>query len=194
VSTTVIGPGIVHLSERVVWAGRSAPGRVDLAATGEWSDDRRDLRAIPVGADADRDHAEKSIPRSARRTPDEVAARLLTVGDDLDARFFLIAKREDDCVLLALRQRGAIKQPTATRAWQPGGFGKLPAIVPEHVATHGIMRLMKLIVSCSRYSVSSWRGAPPGEAVVQPGVNYTIQTSSAIRRPARRARQWTRIA
>src|SRR5215831_6349445 len=154
---------------------------VDGSTTGERSDDRWHVCPIPIGADPDRDHAREVDPVDLLdEAPDEVTARLLTVGDDVDAGIFLIAKREHDGVLLALVKRAPIEKPWRPQRFglgEPRGFGKTAGDRRlEHVRTHGIMSAMTRwmlllatcllsLAACASDSEKQW---------YKPGVSYTM--------------------
>ena len=63
---------------------------------------------------------------------DEVAARLLAVGDDVDAGALLVAQHQAHGIALALGERLALEQPRRPELFgraSQAGFGRLPAIV-----------------------------------------------------------------
>jgi hypothetical protein len=65
----------------------------------------------------------------------EVLARLLAVGDDVDARVLLLLQPEQRRVALRRRVRafGAPLAARACRLGEPAGLGRLPAIVVSNI-------------------------------------------------------------
>ena len=87
VSTMVIGPGRVNLSLRLVWARAS---RASVACTrplqAQRADHRRHHRLVAVVADAHLDLVrEIDAVDEFEEAVHEMLARLLAVGDDVDA-------------------------------------------------------------------------------------------------------------
>ena len=75
--------------------------------------------------------------------PHEVAARLLAVGDDVDAGVLLIAKRQGHRVAHALLEGGAVEEPRSPEGLgrgEPRGLGQTAGDGGlEHVRPHVIM-------------------------------------------------------
>jgi hypothetical protein len=125
VSTIVIGPGSVNLSARAVWARAN---RTSAACTGpvRRSGHRRHLGPVAVGPDADR-HPPREVHAldPLEEAVDEVLARLLAVGDDVDPRVLLLLEGDEHRVALGLHERRALERPRRPQRRglrEPGGL------------------------------------------------------------------------
>ena len=113
VSTIVIGPGSVNLSLRVVWARASRASRAcTRPLRRSVAGDRRHHRLVAVGADPDLDLAGEIDPVDEfEKAVDEMLARLLAVGDDVDAAILLQLEGEQGGVALGLLELGPCDAP-----------------------------------------------------------------------------------
>ena len=96
---------------------------VNGRAARDGASDGRHLRLVPIGADADRHALAEVDPLQAlEEAVDEVLARLLAVGDDVDAGRLLVGEREPHGVALRFLQgltRHAPRRPQRLRLCQP---------------------------------------------------------------------------
>ena len=127
VSTMVIGPGMVILSLRLVWARAC---RASAWCTRPFSFSApvttRHHRLVAVGADAHLDLVgEVDAVDEFEKAVHEMLARLLAVADDVDAGVLLQLDREQRGVELGRRELVALQpplRPQLVRLGEPGGF------------------------------------------------------------------------
>ena len=99
---------------------------VHAALEPQLADDLRHHRLVAVGADADLDLVREidAVDRFEEAVH-EMLARLLAVGDDVDAAILLQLEREQRGVALAVVERGAgepPRRPKLVRLGEPGGL------------------------------------------------------------------------
>ena len=128
----VIGPGRVNLSlplgVRAGERGFGARARGPCSCSG--TDDGRHHRLVAVLADAHLDALrEVDAVDAFEEAMDEMLARLLAVGDDVDAGVLLLLQDEQRGVALGLDQRLALLRPGRPQRLglgQPERFGQAP--------------------------------------------------------------------
>ena len=130
-------PGQREFELRRVCARASARlGRVHRRPAAQRAGDGRHVRLVAVVADAHRDLVGEVDAVDVEKAVDEMLARLLAVGDDVDAGILLLLEGEQRRVALGLGQRLAVVPPGRPQhlgLGQPRGFGRLPAIVVSSI-------------------------------------------------------------
>ena len=122
-------PGQRHLELALrMRAGVARLDRVDAAAQPQRRHHLRHHRLVAVVADAHLDLVgEVDAVAEFDEAVDEMLARLLAVGDDVDAAVFLQLDREQRRILLAGGEIGATelpRRPQPIRLGEPGGLGQ----------------------------------------------------------------------
>ena len=111
---------------------------VHAALEPQLADHLRHHRLVAVGADSDLDLVrEIDAVDEFEEAVDEMLARLLAVGDDVDAAILLQLEREQRGVALGRRRARRRRAATAPTAWfgsaSQAGFGRLPAMVVSNM-------------------------------------------------------------
>ena len=109
--------------------GEARLAAMDRARPRHRADDARAVGLVAVGADADALAIDEVEARDRlQEAMDEVLARLLALGDDVDAGVFLLHQNEARCVALGLVERvpgfGPPRRPQRLRLGEPGRLGQ----------------------------------------------------------------------